>query len=96
MSPVSAFKSGRKYHKQERDVAKLWKENGIRVAIWGIENQTTVDSSMPLRVIAYDGMAYKKQLIDNKKSKKKNKSEIKVIFNVFKDEDLRIYEGLLG
>ena len=28
--------------------------------------------------------------------KKKNKSEIKVIFNVFKDEDLRIYEGLLG
>lgn len=28
--------------------------------------------------------------------KKKNKSEIKVVFNVFKDEDLRIYEGLLG
>lgn len=31
-----------------------------------------------------------------RKYKKKNKSEIKVIFNVFKDEDLRIYEGLLG
>ena len=75
MSPVSAFKSGRKYHKQERDVAKLWKENGIRVALCGIENQTTVDSSMPLRVIAYDGMAYKKQLIDNKKSKKKKKKD---------------------
>lgn len=28
--------------------------------------------------------------------KKNNNSEIKVIFNVFKDEDLRIYEGLLG
>lgn len=27
--------------------------------------------------------------------KKNNNSEIKVIFNVFKDEDLRIYEGLL-
>ena len=75
MSPVSTFKAGRKYHKQERDVAKLWKENGIRVALCGIENQTTVDSSMPLRVIAYDGMAYKKQLIDNKKSKKKKKKD---------------------
>ena len=71
MSPVSAFKSDKKYYKQERDVAKLWKENGIRVALYGIENQTTVDSSMPLRVIAYDGVAYKKQLIENSKSKKK-------------------------
>ena len=75
MSPVSAFKSGRKYHKQERDVAKLWKENGIRVALCGIENQTTVDSSMPLRVIAYDGVAYKKQLVENNKSKKKKKKD---------------------
>lgn len=31
-----------------------------------------------------------------RKYKKENKSEIKVIFNVFKEEDLRIYEGLLG
>ena len=31
-----------------------------------------------------------------RKYKKDNKSGIKVIFNVFKDEDLRIYEGLLG
>jgi len=31
-----------------------------------------------------------------KKYKKENNSKIKVIFNVFKDEDLRIYEGLLG
>lgn len=31
-----------------------------------------------------------------RKYKKNNNSEIKVIFNVFKDEDLRIYEGLLG
>ena len=46
MSPISTFKASRKYHKQERDVAKLWKENGIRVALCGIENQTTVDSSM--------------------------------------------------
>ena len=75
MSPVSTFRSGRKYHKQERDVAKLWKENDIRVALCGIENQTTVDSSMPLRVIAYDGVAYKKQLVENSKSKKKKKKD---------------------
>lgn len=31
-----------------------------------------------------------------KKYKKENNSKIKVIFNVFKDEDLRIYERLLG
>lgn len=31
-----------------------------------------------------------------KKYKKENNSKIKVVFNVFKDEDLRIYERLLG
>ncbi len=69
LSPESYFKSDGKYYKQDRDVAKLWKENGIRIAFYGIENQTTVDSSMPLRVISYDGMAYKQQLINYSKSK---------------------------
>ena len=69
-STVSAFRKSKKIHQQERDVSKLWKKNNIRIALWGIENQTKPDPYMPLRVIAYDGVSYKKQLIDIKKSEK--------------------------
>ena len=50
-------------HEQERDVAKIWKRGGIRIAMYGLENQTSVDKYMPLRVINYDGAAYRSQLL---------------------------------
>ena len=53
------FKADGKIHEQERDVSKCWKNGEIRISILGIENQTTQDSDMPLRVISYDGASYK-------------------------------------
>ena len=35
----------------------------------GFENQTAIDTMMPLRVIAYDGEGYKAQLVGNIKKK---------------------------
>lgn len=64
VSPVSAFGKDSKLHQQERDVSKIWKENNIRIAFIGIENQTKPDKYMPLRVFAYDGASYKRQLVD--------------------------------
>lgn len=49
-------------HEQERDVAKYWKDGCIRIAFWGIENQTKVDEDMPIRCIGYDGAAYRNQM----------------------------------
>ena len=56
-------------HAQERDVAKYWKKGKIRLALYGLENQTGIDTDMPMRVLNYDGMSYRSQLL--KKSKER-------------------------
>ena len=50
-------------HAQERDVAKYWKKGKIRLALYGLENQTTIDYKMPMRILNYDGMSYRSQLL---------------------------------
>ena len=65
----SIYKADGKLHEQERDVAKRWQKGNVRIAILGFENQTEADADMPLRVISYDGAAYRSQL--NQKGKKR-------------------------
>ena len=60
--PRSAYKAGSVLHEQERDVAKFWRRGRIRLAFLGMENQTDIDGDMPLRVISYDGAAYRDEL----------------------------------
>lgn len=52
-----------KIREQERDVSKYWKKGNIRIALLGVENQMEQDYNMPLRVIGYDGAAYRSQLV---------------------------------
>ena len=68
--PFSYYKmDGKKVHGQERDVAKFWKNGEIRLSLIGLENQMKTDKAMPLRVIGYDGAAYRSQLnLDKKKN----------------------------
>ena len=71
---ISMYKVDKELHEQDRDVAKYWIGNGgskasIRIAFLGIENQTDYDKDMPLRVIGYDGAAYRNQLNENLKDK---------------------------
>lgn len=54
---------GTKLHEQERDNFKVWC-NGEHRVLLGIENQTKIDRDMPLRVIGYDGAAYREQILD--------------------------------
>ncbi len=58
----------RKLHEQERDVAKVWvNENNniaVKLAVWGLENQTLPEKFMPVRVIGYDGASYRSQLVN--------------------------------
>lgn len=62
---ISAYENEAKLYSMERDVSKLWKHGTINIACIGAENQVKKDLNMPLRVIAYDGAEYKKQV--NKK-----------------------------
>lgn len=53
-----------KLHEQERDVAKYWRNENVTFALMGIENQSNVEEEMPLRIISYDGAAYRSQLLN--------------------------------
>ena len=63
---LSTYKMDGKLHEQERDVAKFCKEGNIRIALYGLENQTKTDKDMPFRVIGYDGAVYRNQLNEGK------------------------------
>lgn len=62
-NPNSSYKADNKLHAQERDIAKYWRKGLVRIAFYGIENQTIVDIDMPLRLYGYDGAAYRAQLL---------------------------------
>ena len=66
-TPRSMYKTDGKLHEEERDIAKRWKDCGVRIALFGIENQTEPEGNMPIRVIGYDGAAYRSQLLHYKK-----------------------------
>ena len=66
----SMLKVDGKIHEQERDVSKFWKKGEIRISILGLENQTSQDSDMPLRIISYDGANYKQQYMDKRNKKR--------------------------
>ena len=59
----SAYRAEKKLHDMERDVAKRWKKNDIRIACVGFENQTAPDPLMVLRVLGYDGAEYRAQCL---------------------------------
>ncbi|MBQ3077473.1 MAG: Rpn family recombination-promoting nuclease/putative transposase [Clostridia bacterium] len=63
-SLISQIKALQGARSQERDVAKLWTDGGIIVALIGLENQAAKDELMPLRVISYDAAVYKSQVIE--------------------------------
>ena len=73
---------------QERDVAKIWEQCGIHMAYLGLDDQTSIHRAMPLRIIGYDGAAYRDELnkieddeakaddANNKDDEKKNPLQI--------------------
>lgn len=56
-----------KVHEQERDIAKIWEPYQTEFALFGIENQTKVDKTMPFRVCGYEGASYRGRLQAEKK-----------------------------
>ena len=73
---------GQKLHEQERDNFKVW-INGSHKILLGIENQTKIDRDMPLRVISYDGAAYREQILNKKESER---SQVMTVVLYFGEE----------
>lgn len=87
----SMYKADRKkLHETERDVAKYWTEGNVRLALFGLENQTIPEKLFPLRVIGYDGQNYRSQLSRRRNTKKAKKQPE---FNVFPVITLVLYFG---
>lgn len=65
--PFSMYKTDGRLHEQERDVVKYWNRSedslvNVRLAFLGLENQSEYEKDMPIRVIGYDGAAYRAEL----------------------------------
>lgn len=91
------YKSNGMLHELERDVVKRWKKGDIRLACIGIENQTAADPDMALRVIGYDGAAYREQLLDKRQDSKRYPVITMVLYFGYKkkwDKPLRVMEQL--
>ncbi len=58
----SQYKFNNKIHEQERDLAKRWIPYKICFALYGLEHETDAEPYMPMRIIGYDGAAYRGQL----------------------------------
>jgi len=52
---------------QERDIAKLWTQENVRIAFFGIEDQTAMDYDMAMRIMSYDGAVYRAMLLEKEK-----------------------------
>ena len=63
-APVSYYKAEGKLREQERDTAKYWKQADLRISMLGMENESEPENDIPLRIIGYDGAAYRDQLYD--------------------------------
>ena len=66
-SPYNAYKADGKIRDIDRDVAKRWIRNRIRMACFGFENQSGIDRDEVIRIYGYDGAEYRSQLLRENK-----------------------------
>ncbi len=72
----SVYQGEKGLREQERDTSKYWRRNSIRIAYIGLENETEAENDMPLRVMGYDGAAYRDQIRYEKDAEGKRKQSL--------------------
>ena len=50
------------FREQRRDISKYVKSLGSMIALYGIENQSSLDADMVFRVMGYDYASYRSQM----------------------------------
>ena len=68
----SAYKVEEEFEEQERDVKKYWKSGRVRIAVFGLENQTGEDPDFIFRDFGYDGAEYRDQVRRRNDIRRKN------------------------
>ena len=58
----SSYKVEGTFEEQERDTKKYWRKGTVRIAVFGMENQTGEDPHFPVRCLAYDGAEFRDQI----------------------------------
>lgn len=94
---ISGYKADGKIRELGRDVAKRWRQQNIRIAFIGFENQTEPDPYMTLRVAGYDGTEYRAQMINLKKGEKPYPVITIVLYFGFEkrwDQPVTLYDSL--
>lgn len=74
------YKADDVLHEEERDILKFWKKNRVCIAVYGFENQTQIDKTMPLRIMGYDGASYREQILKDKQEKKMSRDNDSALF----------------
>ena len=64
----SQYKADGNIYSQERDVSKFWMNSNINIAFIGIENQSSPDEFMPIRIMNYDSAVYRDQYKNRNKN----------------------------
>lgn len=64
------YKADDSLHEEERDISKFWNAGNVKLAVYGIENQSQIHPYMPFRVIGYDGASYRRQILNNAEKEK--------------------------
>lgn len=73
----SGYKVEEKFEEQERDVKKYWKSGQVRIAVFGLENQTGVDPNFIFRDFGYDGAEYRDQVRRRSEVWRRNAAAVK-------------------
>ena len=73
----SGYKIEEKFEEQERDVKKYWKSGQVRIAVYGLENQTGEDPDFIFRDFGYDGAEYRDQVRRRRDIRRENQKRIK-------------------
>ena len=73
----SGYKIEEKFAEQERDVKKYWKSGQVRIAVFGLENQTVADEDYIFRDIGYDGAEYRDQVRRRSEIRRRNAKKLR-------------------
>lgn len=73
---------------KRRDICKTYEENGVTLALYGLENQSKISNVMPVRCLGYDYSAYDANIKKIKEQSKNVKPKVDVTAEIWPEQKL--------
>ena len=90
----SQYKADGNIYSQERDVSKFWMNSNINIAFIGIENQSSLDEFMPIRIMNYDSAVYRDQYKNRNKNNNNKCYPVITLVIYFENNDWKYGKNL--